>query len=200
MELKEYFAIIKNNLKLFLAIIILIIAGTFSYFVFRPISFSTSLVLNITRSGSQISEGYKYDNFYRLQADEKFAETIVQWLKSPRVAADINSEAGITVKNSSLRQLSKIFQAEKLSSQVVSVKFSESNKKTAEKVSLAVVKILEKNTAQLNEDQKENTWFEIKAHDPVIAENTFDPKIIFLASLAMGIFLGFWIVMLKHYL
>ncbi len=199
MELKEYLLIIKNNLKLFLIIIILTIAGAFIYFIFRPISFNTSLVLNITRSGSQVSEGYKYDNFYRLQADEKFIETIVQWMKSPRVATDINNEAGTLVKNSSLRQLSKIFQAEKLSSQVVSVKFSASDKKTAEKISLAVVKILEKSTAQLNEDQKENTWFEIKAQDPVIVENTFDPKIIFLASLAMGIFLGFWFVMLKHY-
>ncbi|HAI74126.1 MAG TPA: hypothetical protein DCS28_04400 [Candidatus Moranbacteria bacterium] len=200
MELKEYFLIIKNNFKLFLTIIILTVAGTFIYFIFRPISFNTSLILNITRSGSQISEGYKYDNFYRLQADEKFAETIVQWLKSPRIATDINNEAEITAGNFSLRQLSKIFQAEKLSSQIVSVKFSASDKKTAEKISLAAMRVLKKNTEQLNEDQKENTWFEIKAQNPVIVENNFDLKTVFLASLAVGLFLGFWIVMFRHYL
>jgi capsular polysaccharide biosynthesis protein len=178
----------------------LFIAGTFIYFFFRPISFETSLFLNITRAGKQISDGYKYDNFYRLQADEKFAETIVKWLESPRVVTDINNEVGKNTESLSLKQLAKFFQANKLSSQVVSVKFSAPDKKTAEKIAVAVFNILKKNTDQLNEDQKEDAWFEIKAQDPIIIQTTFDYKIIFLVSLLVGVFLGFWVVLFRHYL
>jgi capsular polysaccharide biosynthesis protein len=200
MDLKEYFLIIKEKAKIFFAVIILFIAGTFIYFFFRPISFETSLFLNITRAGKQISDGYKYDNFYRLQADEKFAETIVKWLESPRVVTDINNEVGKNTESLSLKQLAKFFQANKLSSQVVSVKFSAPDKKTAEKIAVAVFNILKKNTDQLNEDQKEDAWFEIKAQDPIIIQTTFDYKIIFLVSLLVGVFLGFWVVLFRHYL
>lgn len=199
MELKEYFLIIKKQLKLFLAIIVFIIFGTFVYFFFRPVSFDASLFLNITRSGKQISDEYKYDDFYRLQADEKFAETIVEWLKSPRVVTDINSEVKNT-ENFNLKQLASFFQANKLSSQVVSVKFSTPDKATAEKTAKAIFNVLKINTAELNEDQKEDVWFEIKAQDPVIVQADFDYRVIFLISLIVGIFLSFWIILLRHYL
>ncbi|MFZ2188055.1 MAG: hypothetical protein WAV73_00640 [Candidatus Moraniibacteriota bacterium] len=200
MELKEYLLIIRKQVKLFVGVIALFVLGILGYFIFRPVVFDTSLFLNITRVGNQVSEGYKYDDFYRLQADEKFAETIVEWLKSPRIVVDISSAAGRNVEELSLKQLTKIFQAEKMSSQIVSVKFSAADKKTAEKNAQAISDVLRKNTEKLNEDQQEDTWFEIKADNPVIIENAPDLRIVFLAALAMGIFMGFWIVMLKHYL
>jgi capsular polysaccharide biosynthesis protein len=200
MELKEYLLIIRKQMKLYMGVIVLFVLGVLGYFIFRPVTFDTSLFLNITRVGNQVSEGYKYDDFYRLQADEKFTETIVEWLKSPRIAMDISSVAGRSVDGLSLKQLTRIFQAEKMSSQIVSVKFSSADKKTAEKIAQAISDVLRKNTEKLNEDQREDTWFEIKADNPVIIENNPDLRIIFLAALAMGIFMGFWIVMLKHYL
>lgn len=200
MELKEYFLIIKRQYKLFLAVVSLVVLGVSGYFFFRPISFETSLFLNVTRSGNQTSEGYKYDDFYRLQADEKFAETIVQWLKSPRIVLDIHSSAGKDMQNLSLKQLAKVFEADKLSSQIVAVKFSTPDEKTAEKIAQAICEILKKNTEKLNEDQKETTWFEIKADSPVIVKSSYVPWIIFIFSLATGMFLGFWIVLGKHYL
>lgn len=202
MELKEYFLIIKKQFKLFILVLVVVVASVFLYFIFRPVFFETSLFLNITRAGNQVSEGYKYDNFYRLQADEKFAETIVQWLKSPRIVLDIKKEAEINNAESlnlNLNQLAKVFQADKLSAQVVSVKFSSPDKKIAEKLALAIPVVLEKNINQLNEDQKESTWFEIKADDSVIMKNNPDFGIIFLVSVAVGLFLGFWVALFRHY-
>jgi capsular polysaccharide biosynthesis protein len=200
MELKEYLKIIKKNLRLFVGIVVCVLAVGFGYFLLRPVSYSTSLTLNITRSGVDNSQDYRYDDFYRLQADEKFAETVVQWLKSPRIVTDINVEAGRNLEVLNLKQLTKVFQADKLSSQVVSVKFSTPDKKTAEKTALAVAEVLEKNTALLNEDQKESTWFEVKSQNPVIMESKPDYRAVFLFSLLAGIFLAFWGVMIRHYL
>ena len=121
-------------------------------------------------------------------------------MKSPRVVFDINKEAEITnIENLNLKQLTKVFQADKLSAQIVSVKFSAPDKKTAEKLALAIPVVLKKNINQLNEDQKENTWFEIKTDDPVIMKNNPDMGIIFLVSLTLGLFLGFWVVLFRHY-
>jgi capsular polysaccharide biosynthesis protein len=200
MELKEYLAILKTNSKLFGSIITIVILASFSYFYLRPISYEASLVLNITRSGAQKSDQYKFDDFYRLQADEKFAETLVQWIRSPRLAMDIWNKAGQNPENLSLKQLSKLFKAEKLSSQVVSIKFSAANSEKAKRLANSIVEIISQETATLNQNQQEENWFKIVALNPVVLISRVNPFLLFLASLIMGIFLGFWIVLVRHYL
>lgn len=199
MELKEYLAIIKSNFKLFGSVIAIVILASFSYFYLKSISYEVSLVLNITRSGAQKSDQYKFDDFYRLQADEKFAETLVQWITSPRLALDIWTRTGNNPENLNLKQLSKLFKAEKLSSQIVSVKFSAANPETAKKLADSIVAVISQETAALNQDQQEENWFQIRALNPVILISRVNPFLLFLASFAMGIFLGFWIVLVRHY-
>jgi capsular polysaccharide biosynthesis protein len=200
MELKQYLEIIKKDIKLFLIVIVVIIAAAFLFFYFRPVSYSASLTINITRNGIQNTPDYRYDDFYRLQADEKFAETVVQWLKSPRIISDIYKEAGIGTEKLSLRQLSGALKPEKLSSQIVAVTYSSSDPKKAGELAQSIAKVISTNTQNLNKNQKEDSWFEISASQPVIVKDIFKPIYIFLISLVVGIFVGFWIVLLKHYL
>ena len=200
MELKEYFKILKENAKLFVFAVVLIVVGSFIYFALKPISYGVSLALNITRSGVQQTTDYRYDDFYRLQADEKFSETVVQWLKNPRTAMDIYAKAGIDSDKMSLRQLAKIFVVEKLSAQIVSVSFSATSENSAKKIAEAVSEVVAINTESMNKNQNEDTWFAVVAQNPVIVRDEISPFIIFRASLAVGIFVGFWLVMLKHYL
>jgi len=201
MELREYLKIFRENSYLFLTVVVIVVLGSFAYFTFKPISYSSSLALNITRIGSQQSTtDYRYDDFYRLQADEKFAETVVQWLKNPRTTADVLSKAGIDASQLSLRKLAKVFVAEKLSSQIVSVSFSTKSEKSAQKISEAVLEIVARNTQALNKNQNEETWFAVVAQDPVIMRDNVSSMIILIAALLMGMFLGFWIVMIRHYL
>jgi len=200
MELKEYLQIIKKYLNLFIAVTLFTIAGVFAYFVFSSESWSASLTLNITRAGAQETLDYKFDDFYRLQADEKFAETVVEWLKSPRMAVDIYEKAGIDASGFSIRQLKKSVTAEKMSSQIVAVSFSSPKKETSRKISDAVSGIIAENTRTLNKDQNEKVWFEVVAQDPVIVKDGYSAFWVFLASLAMGIFLGFWVVLVRFYL
>jgi capsular polysaccharide biosynthesis protein len=174
--------------------------GSFAFFALKPVSYSTSLALNITRSGAQQTPDYKYDDFYRLQADEKFAETIVKWLQDPRTVADIYTTAGLEVSDFSIKQLAKSFASQKLSSQFVSVSFSARSFDSAKKISDAIVNVVSKNTEELNKNQKENTWFQVVAQDPVITRDKISPLILLLASLLVGIFLAFWVVLIIHYL
>ena len=200
MELKEYLAIIRSDFKLFGSVVAVVILASFSYFYLQPTVYEASLILNITRSGLQKSDQYKFDDFYRLQADEKFAETLVQWIKSPRIVLDIWTASGNNPENLNLRQLSKLFKAEKLSSQIVSVKFSTANPEIARKISDSIMEVISRETAALNKDQREENWFAIVAPDPVVLISRINPFFLFLASLVMGLFLGFWIVLVRHYL
>lgn len=200
MELKEYFNLIKKEIRLFSAVIVVIVAATLLFFFFRPEFYNVSVILNVTRLGSQATQDYRYDDFYRLQADERFSDTIVEWLKSPRIIADIYSISGINQKNSNLIKLPKAFSVERRSSQIVSVNFSSPEKETARKISEGISKVVSANTQKLNEDQKEDTWFKVLSQEPVIQKYTPDYGIILLASFFAGIFLAFWVVMIKNYL
>ena len=200
MELKEYIGIFKKRAKLFFGTAIFVILGVFIYLLLQPITYNTSLTLNITRSGSQNSSDYRYDDFYRLQADEKFADTVVQWLKSPRLVSDIYREAGLNVNQLSLGKLARAIKAEKLSSQIVAVTFSAKNPESAKKISNAIYRIISQNADSLNVEQKEINWFKIVAPEPVIILNKFDPLVILAFSLFLGFFVAFWMVLIAHYL
>jgi capsular polysaccharide biosynthesis protein len=200
MELKEYLQIIRKNIDLFLAVTALVVAGTLSYFYFQPVSYRTSLLINVTRQGKDTSADYRYDDFYRLQADERFADTIVEWLKSPRIVANIFSSAGTSMQNFTLDMLKKSLAAERRSSQIVAVSFSSVSRETAKNLSAGVVKEISADTEKLNRDQKEDNWFQIMADDPITIQDVPRWKIIFLAAFSAGIFLAFWTVMIKHYM
>lgn len=200
MDLKEYILIIRNNTRMFGGIVVGVILLVFAYFVFRPVTYTTSLMLNVAREGTQETADYKYDNFYRIQADEKFSETIVEWVASPAVEEDIFLQAGIDTKQFTLNQLSKSFKAEKRSAQIVAVSFATPNLEQAKKLSVAISDVLTKNIQSLNSEKEKNEWFKIVSHEPVIVRDSFDPKIIFLAALVLGMFLAFWLVLSIHYL
>jgi capsular polysaccharide biosynthesis protein len=199
MELKEYFQILKKELKTFMVIIVIVFLSAGAYFIFRPVIFDASLTLNITRSGTQNTDSYKYDDFYRMQADEKFAETIVEWLKSPRVEEDIYKDAGVNASDYSLKRLSTGIIAEQRSSQVVVANFSAFDQKKVQNIAYSVSKIISQNIKNLNNDQKENSWFEIISGDPVIRMREINP-ITIVAIFFGGIFLAFFGVLFKHYL
>lgn len=194
MELSQYLKIVKNDLRFFIAVIGVITVGTLAYFYFQPDAYRTSLTLNITRAGSQNTDDYRYDGFYRLQADERFAETVVEWLSSPRIAADI------TVPGEDGRPQAKNLSAERRSSQVVAVQYQTRTLREAENISLRIAETLSRTADKLNESQKEENWFKIVAEKPLSVRYQPDYLKIILASFLGGLFASFWLVMIRHYL
>jgi uncharacterized protein involved in exopolysaccharide biosynthesis len=200
MDLREYLAIFKRHLKLFLAVIaIFFLSGLFWQFL-KPVNFKTSLMLNVTRSGIQETGAYRYDDFYRLQADERFADTAVRWLGSPRVAVDIYNDSKIVTGGLSQKTLSRVFKAQRFSSQEILVSFISSDGKTAQALAESIIKILNNETQKLNKLQNEKNWFVILGSEPVVRENKLPTYLVILASLALGFFAGIWAVLIRHYL
>jgi capsular polysaccharide biosynthesis protein len=199
MELKEYISIFKSNCKAFVATVIIFVLAGILFQILRPLSYKAYLTLNVTRIGSQQTSDYRFDDFYRLQADEKFADTVVRWLSSERIATDILSDSKVNTAGLSAWRLSRFFKAQRLSSQVVQVSYATGNVSTAQDSAKSVLKILNRETEKLNQDQKEEYWFKLVAVDPVVKENKFSWSIVILATLALGVFIGMWVVLARHY-
>ncbi|MCD6149866.1 hypothetical protein J7J13_03730 [bacterium] len=192
MELKEYIAIFKKHFALFLLTAILSAAAIIVSQALRPSSCKVSLALNITRGGFLKTDDYRYDDFYRLQADERFADTVARWITLPGITADIYDEAGVNGN--------KKFKAKRLSSQIVEIVYTASDAETARKLSDAVVKVLNRETEKLNEPQKNEAWFKILGSRPIIIGHEPDWRKTALIGMLIGIFLGFWAALIKHYL
>jgi len=193
MDLKEHLAIFRKHKSLLGFTVILVLAGGIIFQLFRPLTYRSDLMLNVTRIGSQSTSAYTYDGFYRLQADERFADTVVRWLGAPRIIKDILAEAGMTEKD--LVSLNP----RRLSSQMIAVSFMTRDKEKSKKLVDAMIKIINKQTDDLNVSQKEINWFKILGSELVTVENIFPWNKVIIVSLLVGIMAGVWMVYLKNY-
>jgi len=203
MDLKEYIQIFKKFRITFFVVMLATLLMSFTWAFLKPESYSTLLSINVGRTveeTEQQSQDYTYDDFYRLQADERFADTLVRWLSSPRIVLDIYEEAGLLEVKTNKKALAKQFKARRLSSQYIEVSFSTANKDIAEKVTTAMNVVLNEKTANLNSGASEQPWFVVLVDKPVIEKNDVEHIRLFWIGLAVGAFLGFWVVLIRHYL
>ncbi|MEN8252166.1 MAG: hypothetical protein ABFQ53_01125 [Patescibacteria group bacterium] len=196
MELREFFAIFALYKKIFWGIVILFVSLGLIFYVFQEQTYKTTLTLNITRDVSEKTREYSYDNFYRLQADEKFADTVVRWIQAPhmvkKVFGDVIVEQYFLHKNR--------FNAKRLSSQVISVEFVTNNEEDAHQISQKLIKSLNLESRALNQKQKQDNWFIILGSQPVIIDSNKSIFFVLSVSCFAGFFVAFWVVMVSHYI
>jgi uncharacterized protein involved in exopolysaccharide biosynthesis len=202
MELKQFLSIFIKYRKSFFGIILFFLLGGITYFYWQPENYKVSLLLNISR-GSQISaqneENGVYNDFYRLQADERFADTVVRWLGSPWVVKSVLTSAEMETTNLKDKQLRGFFSAKRMSSQVVDVTFITKNNSQAEKLSSSIKKIINQETEKLNEKQNQKGWFVVLGDEPVVTSNQKGWLFLVVLSGMIGLFISFGVVMFRHY-
>ncbi|HCJ45777.1 MAG TPA: hypothetical protein DHV33_02565, partial [Candidatus Moranbacteria bacterium] len=164
-----------------------------------PTNFEAVLLLNIGRTNVQNTENYTYDSFYRLQADERFADTVVRWLGSPRIVENIYGTVGIDTQHMSARTLKSVFGAKRLSSQMIEVTYRHPSEKMLEKISQATINELNTHASELNKENSEKNWFVVVGSDPVIRDVRVSLSFALALSLTLGVFIGFWVALVKHY-
>lgn len=193
MELKDFIKMFWKYRGTFFSVTLFVVLIAFAWNFLLPKNYAASLMLNVTRSGTQQTSEYAYDDFYRLQADERFADTVVRWLGDPRVITDIYSSAKVSLHPS------ESLKAKRLSSQMISVAFTSPTVDNAKKTASSVVDIVNKQAEKLNEQQKQYTWFVIQGSEPVIILAQWPASKVLAFSLLFGMFLAFWTVLGRHY-
>jgi len=200
MEFREYYKILKSNISTVIYAILIFVVAAYAWSVKKSETFSASLLLNISRMETQSTTNYKYDQFYRLQADEEFTDTIVGWLKAPGVTQDIFAKADIKTEEKSLRQLSKSFRSEKLSPELVEVYFSTQTEDEAKKIGNAINLIISDKVKSLNIDASDPNWFRVDESNFIVVKNIQDLRINLGIAVLVGIFIGILLAFGKHYI
>jgi uncharacterized protein involved in exopolysaccharide biosynthesis len=200
MELREFILIFEKQKKFFFGVVLLFLFGAWVWQKEQPVRFEATLLINIGRTSVSEATDYTYDSFYRLQADERFADTAVRWLASPRVVEDIYREAHVDLTELEVNDFKGAFSAARLSSQMITVKYTSEHPKTLEILSRAMVTVLNRYTDTLNTEVKGKNWFVVIGSDPVIRDARVTQGRAILAGLLLGFFVSFWTVLVRHYL
>lgn len=195
----EWYDIVKiywKERRLFVLIVVAFLFVALVWQVSQPVAYRAALLLNVGRDKAPTTNEYAFDDFYRLQADERFGDTVVRWLQSPRVVSDILKESGLSVSPHSENELKGLIVAKRLSSQVIELSFSHQEKSVLEKEADAIVKILNEYAIRLNRDGQKDGWFVIVGSDPVLLDARVAlPKAAGMGGL-LGCFIAFWTVTL----
>ncbi|MDO8565692.1 MAG: hypothetical protein Q7S04_00710 [Candidatus Moranbacteria bacterium] len=199
MELRDYITIFKKQKKIFWAIVFLSVLAATVWQKNQEAQYQATLLLNIGRTGGEVTQEYTYDSFYRLQADERFADTVVRWLGSPRVVEDIYGAANIDLEKRGMRDLKGMFGAKRLSSQMIEVTYTDVSDKTLKKISEAAIVTLNRYTDSLNKENDETNWFTVIGSDPIVRDAHIPLPLALVIGLLFGIFVGFWTVLIRHY-
>ncbi len=192
MDLREFLSVFWKYRVLFLGMVLVFVVMGFVAQLLQPVRFAAEITMNVARSGVRTTNEYAYDDFYRLQADERFADTVVRWLESPRIVSDIVHAAKRDGEAIS-------FDADRLSSQVIRVRFITRDEKIAEAISRSLFEVLNRETASLNQNRSEDGWFALVGETPSIADARFGRSWVLGVSLFLGVFLGFFAVLFRWY-
>ncbi len=191
MEFRECILIFCRYRALFFWIVALFVGAGFLVQRIQPARYAAEITMDVARSGVRVTSDYSYDDFYRLQADERFADTVVRWLESPRIVGDIASEAHVSEPVS--------FDAGRLSSQVIRIRYVTHDEASARRISAAVFTVLNRETGSLNRNRSEDGWFALIGDTPSIRDARFGGGRAFSIALCLGIFLGFFAVLFRWY-
>ena len=199
MELYEYWMILKRKRGIFFVTIFGFVVVGCAWQSFQGARYEAVLLLNISRSGSQQTSDYAYDGFYRLQADERFADTVVRWIDSPRGAEDILDDAGMETRAYRSDDLARFFDAGRLSSQVIRVKYVTASEGSAERIAQGMMKVLNRYAEKLNREGKDPAWFIVEGDAPVVRDARVSFPLAGSVALVLGMFFGFWFAMFSEY-
>lgn len=162
----------------------------------EPEQYQANLLVTVGRAASQPATEYSYDSFYRLQADERFADTLVQLLGTARVTEDIFRAA-----DKGAPQSEKYFTARRLSSQIVEVTFKGPDKDALPVLAKSLSEVLTRYAYDFNaEERSRENWFQVAVAEPVITDARTDTRLVLALALFAGFFIGFWLILFKHYL
>jgi capsular polysaccharide biosynthesis protein len=200
MELREYYKILKNHQSLVLTITAFFIIVGYVITLRSSQIFVASLALNITRAQSQQTTNFRYDQFYRLEADDKFADAIEQWFFLPGFSAEILDTADVKDRSNAIGSLGKTFKAQKTSPEVVEVRWNAASREEADRIKEALVKKLDERVKMLNSQAKDPTWFDVEPTNYFAAPNIQNLPINLTFALIAGLFVGTLAAFVKHYL
>ena len=193
MELKKLILVIWQRKKIFLFFLFSTIFLSLVWFSSQPKRYSVVFSIDVTRENYSKTEDYRYDQFYRFQADEKFAENIVNWFNDPAFKREIENKSN--ENNFSFENL----EVKKLSNGYLQVFLLSRNKENYPQAIEAIRIVLENKIHDINKKANDPEWFSVLIGEPTISKKEFDFKLIFLGAFLFGFVFGLFASLFHYY-
>lgn len=153
-----------------------------------------AVLLSVTRQAAETTPEYQYDQAYRLQADERMADTLARYLESEIGRRDTAREVPFT----GIRETEFIeshVSALRLSSNLVQVTFPATTPTEAERIAEAFFETGERYVASLNEQAGNRNWFTLVASDSYAKDGRFTLPVALGVAFVLGAIVAFWTVL-----
>lgn len=200
MEFKEFLLVLKTRGRLFWSLWLgLTFFGLIIFFVI-PTKNEAVLSLDVTREhGDSSVEEYQYDQFYRLEADDKFTEAVVQWLDDPNFQRRISEKLKGSLSDEQIESAIESFSSEKKASNFLQVRFDVESPKEATIVAIATKGALEEKVASLAGDQEDSKWFRLVVSGPTVELVKVSFALFAAILIVLGLSISIFIVFATHY-
>ncbi len=195
MELRDFLQLFVYRWRLMSGVFILaIMAGAVGYRL-QPHFYRGELLLSVARQGSgTISSEYRYDQSYRLQADERIGEMVARYLGTETGIHEVARRSSLSLQQEMAFRESDV-SALHLSTGLVKIVYHAETPAAAERIADGFLEAAEQQVSGLNERSAERDWFTLVSTEPVVSDGRF--SILFALGIAAlaGVFFGFWAVL-----
>ncbi|MEA1926289.1 MAG: hypothetical protein U9M90_03565, partial [Patescibacteria group bacterium] len=200
MEFREFLKILGERKKCFWSAWLgIVFIGMLVVFV-MPDRTEAVLSFDIARErGGQNIQEYQYDQYYRLEADDRFAKTVAQWLKDPNIQRQIAENASGEISDKHIQRSIRSLRAEKKSANFVQARFIVDDPNEAPIIARSIKNVLDKRTSSLNNGAKDEKWFKIIATGPSISKKNLPFPIVLPFSVILGLLMAVFAVLVLHY-
>lgn len=201
MELKEFLKVLVKYRMTFATVWLLIVVLGLSIIFFIPQKYKATFSIDITRDNQeQIVTEYEYDQFYRLEADDRFGRTIVQWFNDEAIISQMYAVSKNVDEEFNDHKFETNFRAEKLANSYIKVTFSVSDKNEIGPIFLGVKNVLKSKTAEFNGGFRKQNRFSLIFNGPTIKEAETPFTQLLIGLFGGGFFLAIFGVMIRKYL
>lgn len=201
MELKEYLKVLSKYRTTFLVIwaVVVLIGLLVASLISQK--YKATFSIDITREAQEKVTGeYDYDQFYRLEADDRFGRSLVQWFGDKAIVNQIQTVAQNTDENFKDYQFEPDFKADKLANSYLKVTFLVSQKKEVTPVFLGTKKVLEEKVAEFNGGFDAQNRFKLVFNGPTISDTKIPLTPLLIGLFGGGFFIASFGVMFRRYL
>ncbi|HLD22218.1 MAG TPA: hypothetical protein VJB65_04945 [Patescibacteria group bacterium] len=198
MKLRTHVTILSSAKWFIVLFTILCGISALLFSVFQPTYYKSVVAFDVQLVNRSATPDYQYGTYYDLKGAEIYTQAVMSWFLTPAVVEEVYQTAGIGYIIKSIEQFTNRFQTKQYSAQHFVVLFKDSNKENAEKLSHAIIEVIEKRAAEsITIDEK--SPFSVHALQPVIVQSEYPVWLTTVVGVIVGFLGSIILVYIREY-
>lgn len=198
MELRAFLELFLHRRQLILGLVALTVFLGFLAYRLQTQWYESEVLLSVTRQGSETTPEYQYDQYYRLQADERMADTVARYLETSIARRETARRALLSSVRERQFVVNKVT-ALRLSPSLIRVNYRAATPTEAERIASALAETGERHVASLNEQAANRNWFTLVSSEAFSKDGRFSLPTAIGIGVFAGLFVSFWTVLILWY-